>query len=211
MIEDAAQAQGAVSRGRPVGGIGRLASWSFYPSKNLGAFGDAGAVTGGDAELLERVRRLSNHGRIDHFTHGDVGRNSRLDALQAAVLNCRLPLLEGDNERRREIARVYRERLAGVAGLELPADRSEDVCVYHQFAVLHPRREALRDHLSGAGIGTTVFYPRPIHRQPVLEPWSRGVEAPVAERTAERVLCLPMFPELTDAEVEAVCEAVLSF
>jgi dTDP-4-amino-4,6-dideoxygalactose transaminase len=211
LVEDAAQAHGARFDGRPVGGFGRLASWSFYPSKNLGAFGDAGAVTGDEPELVERVRRLSNHGRIDHFTHRDLGRNSRIDALQAAVLNCRLPLLEADNERRRAIAATYRERLAGVEGLEPLGDRPGDLVAYHQMTVRHPRRDALREHLGRAGIGTTVFYPRPIHRQPVLAPWAASVHAPVAERAAETVLSLPMFPELTDVEVDAVCEAIRSF
>ncbi len=211
LIEDAAQAHGASYGGRSVGSLCDLASWSFYPSKNLGAFGDGGAITGNDAELLDRLRQLANHGRVDHFTHGDLGRNSRLDALQAAVLNCRLPLLEEDNTRRRAIAATYRERLASVEGLTFLADRDADVCSYHQLTVLHPRRDAVRQHLADRGIGTTVFYPLPIHRQEVLAAWSRDVEAPVAERAAETVLCLPMFPELTDAEVDEVCAGVLAF
>jgi dTDP-4-amino-4,6-dideoxygalactose transaminase len=211
LVEDAAQAHGAGVGGRRVGTFGRLATWSFYPSKNLGAFGDAGALTGSDAALLGRVRRLANHGRSDHFTHAEPGRNSRLHALQAAVLSCRLPLLEGDNERRIAIAERYRRRLAGVDALELLADRPGDRSVYHQLTVLHPRRDALRRHLADAGIGSVVFYPRAVHQHQAVAPWLEGVAAPVAERAVGTVLSLPMFPELRDDEVDAVCDAVRAF
>lgn len=211
LLEDAAQAHGARYAGRRVGTFGRLGTWSFYPSKNLGAFGDGGAVSGDDSDLLERVRRLANHGRSDHFTHGEVGRNSRLDALQAAVLNSRLPLLDADNERRRSVAARYRQGLAGVAGLELLEEAPDTEPVYHQMTVLHPERDRLREHLEARGIGSAVHYPSALHRQVSLEPWSRDVAAPVAERAAERVLCLPMFPEMNDAEVDEVIEAVRSF
>lgn len=211
LLEDAAQAHGARFAGRRVGTFGRLGTWSFYPSKNLGAFGDGGAVSGDDAELVERVRRLANHGRTDHFTHGELGRNSRLDALQAAVLNSRLTLLDADNERRRTIAALYRVGLAGAPGLELLDDPPEAESVYHQMAVLHPERDRLRRHLEELGIGSAVHYPRALHRQAALEPWAAGVDAPISERAAACVLCLPMFPEMTDAEVESVIEAVRSF
>ena len=211
LVEDAAQAHGARIDGRPVGTFGDLTTWSFYPSKNLGTFGDGGALTGTDATRLDRVRRLANHGRSDHFTHDEPGRNSRLDALQAAVLSCRLALLDEDNERRIDIATRYREELGDVEGLGFLADRPGERCVYHQMTVRHPRRDALRRHLADAGIGSAVFYPRALHQHRALAEWSDGVRLPVSERAAETVLSLPMFPELTDDEIDAVCVAVRAF
>ncbi|MBW2534716.1 MAG: DegT/DnrJ/EryC1/StrS family aminotransferase, partial [Deltaproteobacteria bacterium] len=212
LIEDAAQAQGAKWRGRRVGTFGELATWSFYPAKNLGCFGDGGAVSGMDEELLRKVRSLANHGRAAHYHHVDVGTNSRLDALQAAVLLCRLPLLDGDNESRRRVAAAYGTALAGAAGIELLEDPDEAESVHHQFTVLCERRDELKEHLAGAGIGSAIHYPEPLHQQPALvrelgEPEPR----PVAERAATEVLCLPMFPELEEAEVTAVIEATTAF
>ena len=209
LIEDAAQAHGATHEGRPVGTFGALATWSFYPSKNLGAFGDGGALTGRDTALLDRVRRLADHGRQSHFSHGEPGRNSRLDALQAAVLNCRLPLLAEDNEKRRRLAGLYARGLEGVDELGWLIDPAASRAVYHQMTVLHPRRDALREHLSRAGIGSAVHYPRALHQQAAFA--DAQTEAPVAERAAETVLCLPMFPQLTDEEIEIVCAAIRSF
>ena len=215
LVEDAAQAHGALAGGdggRRVGGFGTLACFSFYPTKNLGAFGDGGAVTGGDPELLERVRRIANHGRTEHYFHGELGTNSRLDALQAAVLNLRLAELDEGNRRRRAIAARYAEALTGVAGVDLLEDPPGTVAVYHQFTLLSDRRDALRAHLAEAGIGAAVYYPIPLHRQPALAPYAPGAPAlPVSERAAERVLSLPMFPELTEQEVEAVVASALSF
>lgn len=214
-IEDAAQAQGARVGGRRVGTLADLACWSFYPTKNLGAFGDAGAVSGGDRELLDRVRRIANHGREQHYFHSELGTNSRLDALQATVLRLRLARLEEGNERRRAIAARYRDALAPAteAGtVDLPVDAEGSEPVYHQFTLLTDRRDALRDHLAEAGIGSGVYYPLPLHRQPALARFvPPGLELPVSERAAERALSLPMFPELEDAEVEAVCRAVEAF
>ncbi len=212
LVEDAAQAHGARAEGRRVGTFGELACWSFYPTKNLGAFGDAGAVTGGDPELLARVRRVANHGRTEHYRHGELGTNSRLDALQAAVLALRLPRLEEANARRREIAAAYRAALAGRGGIELLADPAGSEPVYHQFTLLAERRDALREHLAGRAIGSAVYYPIPLHRQPALGRFHpEGLELPVAERAAERALSLPMFPELTDDEVATVTSALDAF
>lgn len=211
LLEDAAQAHGARWRGERVGGFGRLATWSFYPSKNLGCFGDGGALTSNDRELLERVRRLGNHGQTARYHHVEVGTNSRLDGLQAAVLNCRLPRLDPDNERRREIARRY-QRLRGVGDLRLLEDRAEAEPVYHQMTVLSARREALREHLGSRGIGTALHYPEALHRQPAMSEAAGGDGGlATAERAAREALCLPMFPELEDREVDAVCEAVEEF
>jgi dTDP-4-amino-4,6-dideoxygalactose transaminase len=192
-----------------VGTLADLATWSFYPTKNLGAFGDAGAVTGEDAALLARVRRIANHGRTEHYLHGELGTNSRLDAVQAAVLNLRLPGLEEGNRRRREIAGRYREALAGAAGVEILRDPEGTEPVYHQFTLLSDRRDALKEHLAAAGIGSTVYYPVPLHRQPALAQFARqDLELPVSERAARLALSLPMFPELTDGEVDLVARTL---
>lgn len=214
-IEDAAQAHGARVGERRVGTFGDLACWSFYPTKNLGAFGDAGAVTGDDPALLDRVRRIANHGRTEHYLHGELGTNSRLDALQAAVLNLRLPSLDAANGRRREIAGRYRAALEGAAArseVEILRDPEGTEPVYHQFTLLADRRDALREHLGAGGIGSAVFYPVPLHRQPALERFApRELELPVAERAALRALSLPLFPELEDHEVERVAAAAEGF
>ena len=212
LIEDAAQAHGARWHGRAVGGFGRISTWSFYPSKNLGCFGDGGAVAGNEPELLDRVRRLANHGRTAHYEHSEVGRNSRLDALQAAALSCRLPGLEADNERRRSIAATYRGALADVGDLRILEDDPETLPVYHQMTVLTARRDELRSHLSGRGVGTGIHYPRALHLQPAFaDPGHPPTDLPVSEAAGEQVLCLPMFPQLTDAEVQTVCAAVVDF
>jgi dTDP-4-amino-4,6-dideoxygalactose transaminase len=157
------------------------------------------------------VRSLANHGRADHFTHGEPGRNSRLDALQAAVLNARLPLLDGDNQRRREFAAIYRSELEGHAGIRFLDDDDGCESVFHQMTLLHPDRDALRDHLAAAGVGTAIHYPRALHEQEALAEAIEGVDAPVAEAAARQVLCLPMFAELEEAEVAYVCEQVRAF
>jgi dTDP-3-amino-3,4,6-trideoxy-alpha-D-glucose transaminase len=213
LVEDAAQAHGALYGGRRVGGLGRLAAWSFYPTKNLGCFGDGGAVTGNDQELVERVRRLANHGQAGRYHHVEVGVNSRLDSLQAAVLNCRLPLLEADNARRRELACRYYGGLAGAGDLALPpGDPPGSLSVYHQLTVRTAHRDALMRHLAEHGVASSIHYPSPLHLQPALAGTAAvSGELPVATVAAAQVLCLPMFPELTGEEVEAVCEAVRGF
>jgi len=212
LIEDAAQAHGAEWQGTRVGNFGALATWSFYPAKNLGCFGDGGAVTGNDTDLLARVRRLANHGRQQHYVHSEVGMNSRLDALQAAVLNCRLPLLEEHNQRRRAIARRYREALSEVGDLRFLTDPPGALSVFHQMTLLTRRRDELRQFLAEQGVGTAVHYPLALHLQPAFAARSDELEdLPVATAAGEEVLCLPVFPELTDDEVGEVCAAVRRF
>ena len=209
LLEDAAQAHGARLGGRRVGSFGNLATWSFYPSKNLGCFGDGGAVSGHSSELLERVRRIANHGRTEHYFHGEIGVNSRLDALQAAVLNARLELIEDDNQRRRAIAARYRERLQRISALGMPGQRAEAEPVFHQFTLQLGERDELRSHLEAHGIGSAVHYPLSLHEQPAFSDLGmRPQELPIASAAGRRVLCLPMFAELTDSEVERVCDAV---
>lgn len=212
LLEDAAQAHGAEWGGRRVGNLGRLATWSFYPSKNLGCFGDGGAITGNDVALLERVRRLANHGRVEHYLHSEVGCNSRLDALQAAVLNCRLPLLDSDNERRREIAGRYRAALADLDGLTVLQDPAAAHSVYHQFTVLTSHRDELRGFLADRGISTSIHYPLALHLQPAFAPWvDDRADLPVAAAAGGRVLCLPMYPQLEAEAVDEVCRVVRGF
>ena len=213
LLEDAAQAHGARWNGKRVGGFGQLAAWSFYPTKNLGCFGDGGAVTGNDRALVEKVHRLANHGQTSRYHHVEVGTNSRLDSLQAAVLNCRLPLLDEDNARRGEIACRYHGGLAGVGDLRLIQDPPEARSVYHQLTVRTARRDALMEHLKTAGIASSVHYPSPLHQQPALQGLVevREGDLPVSTGAGNEVLCLPIFPELTNDEVEAVCAGVRSF
>ncbi len=212
LLEDAAQAHGARRHGASVGTLGDLAAWSFYPTKNLGAWGDAGAVSGNDPELLSRVRRIANHGQTSRYHHVAVGTNSRLDALQAAVLAERLKQLEADNDRRRTLAFAYSESLRGVGDLELPGELPGCRHVYHQFWVRTPRRDELQQFLAARRIGTSIHYPTPLHLQPGLADWvPSGLTLPNAERAARELLCLPMYAELRDEEVQEVAEAIRDF
>jgi len=212
LVEDAAQAQGARWRSKRVGAFGRLAAWSFYPTKNLGCFGDGGALTGDEPVLVDRARRFGNHGQVGRYHHVAIGTNSRLDSLQAAVLNCRLTLLDADNARRREIAARYRAYLAGVGDLRFPVDPLAAEPVYHQFAVLTARRDELQRHLASRGVGSAVHYPTPLHTQPAWKGIDIGAgDLPVSTAAAREVLCLPIFPELTDPEADRVAEEVAAF
>ncbi|HEY7213261.1 MAG TPA: DegT/DnrJ/EryC1/StrS family aminotransferase [Thermoanaerobaculia bacterium] len=213
LLEDAAQAHGARWQGKRVGGFGQLAAWSFYPTKNLGCFGDGGGATGNDRALVERVRSFGNHGQTTRYHHTALGTNSRLDSLQAAVLNCRLPLLDEDNARRGEIACRYHGALAGVGDLRLLPDPPGAQSVYHQFTVRTARRDELMAHLRERGIASAVHYPSPLHRQPAMAGLVavRDGDLPVATAAAREVLCLPVFPELANEELAAVAEAVRSF
>ena len=213
VIEDAAQAHGARRKGRRVGTLGDLAAWSFYPTKNLGCFGDGGAVSGMDEERMKHVHRLANHGQSERYTHVEIGTNSRLDSLQAAVLNCRLPLLDADNASRRAHAARYRERLAGVGDLRFPPDDAADEVVYHQMTVATARRDVLQEHLKQRGVASAVHYPSALHRQPAMAAAGYGpaTELPRAEQAGREVLCLPMYPELTADEVDRASDEIRAF
>jgi dTDP-3-amino-3,4,6-trideoxy-alpha-D-glucose transaminase len=213
MLEDAAQAHGAEWKGTRVGGFGELAAWSFYPTKNLGCFGDGGAVTGNDRALVDRVRSLGNHGQSVRYTHLEIGTNSRLDSLQAAVLNCRLELLDGDNARRGEIACRYHGALSGVGDLRLIPDPPGLRTVYHQFTARTARRDELVAHLKENGISAAIHYPIPLHHQPAMKGLTDAGagDLPVSTAAAREVICLPIFPELTNEEVEAVTAAIRGF
>ena len=211
LIEDAAQAVGAEIDGRRCGSIGHLACFSFYPGKNLGAYGDAGALTSDDADLLARIRRMRDHGRTTKYEHVEVGYAERIDALQAAILAAKLPHLEAWNEARRRHARSYGELLAG-GPVALPVEAAGMRHVYHLYVVRHPHRDALLDHLKANGIGAGVHYPIPLHRQPAYANLGYGdVSLPETERAANEVLSLPMYPELTDEQLHQIATCVRSF
>lgn len=204
LVEDCAQAHGAEFAGRRVGSFGDAAAFSFYPTKNLGALGDGGAVTTRDAEVAARARLLRNYGERDRFEHVLRGRNSRLDAIQAAFLRVKLPHLDGWVDRRREIAARYG---AAIAGTEVtpPADLPGRRHAYHLYVVETPDRDAFRGRLGAAGIETAVHYPIPVHLQPAYRSLGERGAFPVAERLTGSVVSLPLYPELTVDEVAAVC------
>jgi dTDP-4-amino-4,6-dideoxygalactose transaminase len=210
LLEDAAQAQGAEFDGRRAGSLGSAAGTSFYPGKNLGAYGDAGAVITSSELVAERIQRLRNHGGIHRYEHLEVGTNSRLDALQAAVLHAKLGHLDEWNARRRAIAELYRDAFVGTP-VTAPPVSGRVAHVYHQFVVQVDARDAVLAALQDDGIGAGLHYPTPVHRLPAfagLE--SARVSAPVAERTAGRILSLPIYPGLTDAQAEYVVERTLA-
>jgi len=217
LIEDAAQAVGASYKGKPAGSLGTAAGFSFYVTKNLGAAGDAGAVTTDDDEVAEMVRSLRAHGEVRaaggrSYHYRRVGRNSRLDGLQAAVLRVKLERLETWQERRGANARFYDEALAGVDGVRTPPPNPFGRHVYHQYAIRARRRDDLRAHLQEHGIETRVFYPEPLHLQPALEELGfREGQFPVAEKASREVLSLPVHAHLRPGDRERVVDAIRSF
>ena len=211
VIEDAAQAHGARYRTRRCGSMGDVGCFSFYFTKNLGALGEAGFVTTRDPEIAQRVRQIRDHGRTSKFEHGTLGHNLRLDELQAAVLRIKLPRLEEGNARRRAIAALYGDRLSETS-VELCSLRPECDPVYHLYVLQAAERDALREHLLARGIHTGVHYPIPGHLQPVLQarPHRCG-PMPVTEAACARLVSLPIYPELTDDQVEYVSKSVIEF
>ncbi len=207
LVEDACQAHGARYKGRTVGAISGIGALSFYPTKNLGAFGDGGAVLVNDPEVAVRLRRLRNGGQTDRYHHAGPGINSRLDELQAAILRVKLRHLADWTERRRAIAARYCEALRGVVAV--PEEQPYAGAVYHLFVIRHPRRDALMAALKDRGIGTLIHYPIPLHLQPAFAALGgRRGDFPVAEKAAAEILSLPLYPEMTDAQVHEVAAAV---
>jgi len=207
VIEDCAQAHGATVGGRRAGAWGHLAAFSFYPTKNLGALGDGGAVAGSDPALLEKVRLLRQYGWRRRYVSDSPGRNSRLDELQAAILRGRLARLDAANARRAGLAARYLERLAASA-VRLPAVAPDRTHVWHQFVVRTAERDALRTRLEQRGVGCGVHYPVPIHRQPGFHQVETML--PETERACAEVLSLPLHPGLHPGDVDMVCDAVLA-
>ena len=214
VIEDAAQAIGCLYHGRPVGSWGAIGCFSFFPSKNLGGFGDGGLVTSTRADLAHRLKLIRNHGMEPKYYHHLVGANFRLDALQAAVLRVKLPYLAGWSEARRANAARYRAAFAsaGVSEVVLPFAAPDRTHIYNQFVVRVPERDRLRAHLEAAGIGSEVYYPVPFHLQECFADLGYQAGAfPVAEAAALSSLALPIYPELTEAQQAAVVEAIGHF
>jgi dTDP-4-amino-4,6-dideoxygalactose transaminase len=215
VVEDAAQAIGTCYRGRPVGGIGVIGCFSFFPTKNLGAFGDAGLVTTSDGVLARKLRALRQHGGEVKYRHDLVGGNFRLDALQAAILRVKLPHLDSWTAARRRNAERYealfkKTDLGGT--VTLPARSADSTHIYNQFVVRVPERDRLRAHLQSSGIGSEVYYPVPLHLQPCFrELGYRTGSFPVAETAASEALALPIYGELTEAQQSSVVEAIDNF
>jgi dTDP-4-amino-4,6-dideoxygalactose transaminase len=212
IIEDAAQAIGAAYHGRPAGTLGTIGCFSFFPTKNLGGFGDGGLVTTRDAALAARVRLLRNHGAHPKYVHREIGGNFRLDALQAAVLRVKLPHLADWNSKRRANAARYRELFAN-AGLDghvrLPVEPAGRRHVYHQFVIRVAERDAMRAHLTTRGVGTEVYYPVPFHRQQCFAGLIHAADAfPNADAAASDVLALPIYPELTREQQQHVVASI---
>jgi dTDP-4-amino-4,6-dideoxygalactose transaminase len=211
LVEDCAQSHGASAGGRRAGSFGRAAAFSFYPTKNLGAYGDGGAVVTADPEIARRLRELRQYGWSRRDFAEREGWNSRLDELQAAILRAKLPRLEEENARRRSIAARYDAAFAGLP-LRRLGQRPGSVSARHIYPVRLERRDALRAHLASRGIETAVHYPLPLHLQPAYS-WlgHRAGDFPVSERACETVVSLPIYPALTDGQVDAVIEGVRDF
>ena len=208
ILEDAAQAHGARYRGRRVGGIGHAAAFSFYPTKNLGAYGEGGALTTNDDQIANFVRAARNHGQTTRYEHEFVGYNYRMQGFQGAVLRIKLRRVYAWTQRRQEIAREYRRSLAG-ARLEMPVDDPRDECVYHQFVIYADNRSSIAAQLATREIETVIHYPKPVHLQPAYS--SLGLPPgtfPRAERACDRVLSLPVHPMLSNEQVAYVANAV---
>ncbi|MDY6875227.1 MAG: DegT/DnrJ/EryC1/StrS family aminotransferase [Chloroflexota bacterium] len=211
VIEDAAQAHGATYKGRRVGAIGDIGIFSFYPGKNLGAYGDGGAVVTNDEQLADKVRLLRNHGRTTKYEHIQLGYGYRLDALQAAILGTKLPHLEDWTASRRAHACRYTELLS-YSDVVTPHESPDARHVYHLYVIRTSQRDDLLAHLKEKGIGAGVHYPIPLHRQPAYVKSGYGdVVLPITERVAAEVLSLPMYPELTDDQIACVADAVAEF
>ena len=209
IVEDAAQAHLATAEGRPIGTIGVAAATSFYPTKNLGAAGDGGAVLTRDAQLAARVKRLRNGGQTTRYQHDEFGVNSRLDEMQAAILRARLKYLPAWTAKRRAIAARYRTALGANAALRVPREFDAGH-VYHLFPVLTGTRDRFQAHMTERGVETLIHYPIPIPRQPALQSTSPAMCA-VADEVCAQVVSLPMYPGLSDAAVAAVAEAASTF
>ena len=211
IIEDCAQAIGATYKGQPVGSFGAMGCFSFYPTKNLGADGDGGMVVTNDEALAKKLKMLRVHGIERRYYHDLHGYNSRLDELQAAILRVKLPHLKRWNARRAEVARYYTQNLEHLP-LEFPVTAKENNHVFHVYALLTDRRDALQEFLADKGVPTLIYYPLPLHLQKVYEKlgWKEG-DFPVAEKISKLILPLPMYPELTKEHLDQVVGAILGF
>ena len=211
LVEDAAQAQGARYHGRRAGSLGDVAGTSFYPGKNLGAYGDAGAVLTSSAEIAGRVRALGNHGGVRKYEHLVVGCNSRLDSLQAVVLSAKLKLLDSWNGERRALANRYDRLLADSPPVVTPKTATGNEHVFHQYVVRIPERDRVANTMNQSGIGVGIHYPSPVHLVPAFVSASVGRGSfPAAEKAATEILSLPIYPGMTEAQQDRVVQVLLS-
>ena len=210
VVEDAAQSQGALRHGRPAGSLGVASATSFYPGKNLGAYGDAGAVMTDDADVARRVRLLGNHGSAAKYKHDELGFNSRMDTLQAVVLRAKLTRLAGWNEQRRAAAERYDAMLEDLADVRPPARLPGNVDVWHLYVVRVPDRDSVLRRVNAAGIGAGIHYPVPVHLQPAFRHLGGPGSFPVAETAAQEILSLPLYPGITAQQQERVVNVLRS-
>jgi dTDP-4-amino-4,6-dideoxygalactose transaminase len=212
LIEDAAQAHGARYRGRRCGSLGTLAAFSFYPGKNLGACGEGGAIVSNDSNKLALTRKLRDHGQRRKYYHDMEGYNGRLDAIQAAFLRVKLRHLENWNEARRSAAQTYHERLVAIGDVQLLSVPADVEPVYHLYVIRIPERDRVQEFLRSRGIETGLHYPVPLHLQEAYRHLGLGPGSfPVAEQSAREILSLPLFPEITAAQIEYVCDNLAEF
>ena len=211
VIEDAAQAIGASQNGIMAGNLGDLGCFSFYPTKNLGGFGDGGLITTNSTALAEKARILRDHGQNPRYIYGIIGGNFRLDGIQGAVLAAKLKYLDGWNEKRRQNAAIYDDIFAD-SPVKIPSIEANNLSIYHQYTVTVPDRDNLHKYLSENGIGSAIFYPKALHLQDCFSylGYHEG-DFPVAERLCSEVLSLPVYPELTEEQIETIASTVLKF
>jgi dTDP-4-amino-4,6-dideoxygalactose transaminase len=212
VFEDAAQAQGSLYKGKKAGSLADGAAFSFYPGKNLGAYGEAGAITTNDNDIAELCDKMRRHGEPVRYTHDIVAYNERMDGIQGAVLSVKLKHLDEWNERRRENAELYRKNLKGVGDIHFIEVPNACTSSMHLFVMKTEKRDALQEHLKKHDVASGIHYPIPIHLQPAYKDrgWKKG-DFPVAEKLAEEILSLPMYPELKDKKIDEVCKCVQNF
>ena len=211
IIEDACQAHGAEYKGKKVGSLSDVGCFSFYPAKNLGAYGDGGMVVTNNEQIAERIKMLRNYGQSKKYYHDFIGYNSRLDEIQAAVLRVKLRYLDEWNDKRREHAKLYNDLLENVSGIETPTEKEFVKHVYHLYVIRCKNRNELQNYLSSKGVSTGIHYPIPVHLQKAYKhlEYKEG-DFPITEKYAKEILSLPMFPELTDEEIEVVVGLIRS-
>ncbi len=212
VVEDAAQAHGASYAGKPAGSFGKAGCFSFYPSKNLGAFGEGGAIVSDDADFIAKVKRLRSHGESERYIHAELGFNMRMCGFQGAILGVKLPHIAGWNDKRREAGAMYRKALADTPLTLPPEDGDKERQVYHLFVVRAPKRDELREFLTSKGVGTAIHYLKPSHKQPMWTGlFGEHPLLPVSEKLAEEILSLPMYPELGAEQIEYIAGCVREF
>ncbi len=210
VVEDCAQSFGAAIDGKQTGSFGAAGAFSFFPSKNLGCYGDGGLISTNSAEMAQHLRVLRNHGSWKQYHHSEIGFNSRLDEIQAVILRAKLKRIDQYNDGRRRVAHRYSEALSAMNDVTPPHEDGVGHHVYHQYTLLSPRRDAIMEALRAREIGCAVYYPIPLHQQEVFADECRDVSLPVAEQVAAECMSLPIFPEMTDAQIDTVLETIAS-